>query len=308
MPLAHDTVSFTSNAKDVSNITKNFQNPIKIVFADIDETILTNGTVPESAKMAIKRLKDNDVELVLATGRLYTRTVPVLKSLGLKPDYIITQHGAVTTDGDGNSVYEKLLSPDDTRKMLDATKKYQKIDPSVRLVLCIDCKYYCLEDIESTDAFAQPVEKVDSFEPFFEKGKYPAKVMILKDDLRDFDSMSKIGDFYKSKLKGNFNVAITTPRLLCEIVNSDASKGGAIKHLCKNIFDVDLKNAAVLGDAETDIDMVDVVEEAGGLTIAMGNSVVKLKEAAGYITGHINNDGFALAIDKIIENNERLKG
>ncbi len=60
----------------------------------------------------------------------------------------------------------------------------------------------------------------------------------------------------------------------CTVTGPTAIKGEAVKRLAKTL-NVDLKNAAVFGDAENDISMLKLVKEKGGLSVVVGNAMQK---------------------------------
>ncbi len=303
----YDTVVFKSSSKDISNISKNFPNPINVIFADLDGTILThNGIVPKSAENAIKQLENDGIKFILTTGRSDNEALPILRSLGITPNYIITQQGAIIVDGNGNNIYERALSIDGAKSIIAASEKYQNADPNTHLILYFDGVPYCCDDVQFVHSGAANIQKVDSFNPFFAQGKSPIKAILFKSDSRDYKNMFKIGSFYKNELQGEFNIFASAP-WFCEIVNADVSKGNALKYLGENILGLSLKNAASLGDGENDIEMMRVVDKAGGLAIGMGNGVESLKYAAKYVTPHIDDDGFAKALNEILKNNKKFK-
>ena len=53
---------------------KNLKNEIKIIFSDVDETLVVKNEVPECNREAIANLrkKNPDVKFVIATGRPYS--------------------------------------------------------------------------------------------------------------------------------------------------------------------------------------------------------------------------------------------
>ena len=68
-----------------------------------------------------------------------------------------------------------------------------------------------------------------------------------------------------------------------EFVNSEVSKGEALKKLCE-IMGVDVCATVAFGDGENDVELL----KAAGLGVAMENAVEKAKKAADIVT--LSND------------------
>ena len=80
-----------------------------------------------------------------------------------------------------------------------------------------------------------------------------------------------------------------------DIVNDNVNKGNAIKSLLK-ILNINKENSICFGDSINDIDMFNSV----GTSVAMGNSIEKIKSIADYITDTNDNDGISKFCDKYI--------
>ena len=57
-----------------------------------------------------------------------------------------------------------------------------------------------------------------------------------------------------------------------------------------------------IGDQNNDIDLV----KCGGIGVAMGNATPELKACADYITDTVENDGFAKAVEKFVQNEVKI--
>ena len=63
----------------------------------------------------------------------------------------------------------------------------------------------------------------------------------------------------------------------CEITNKVVSKALGVEFLHK-FLNIDFKNMASIGDAENDLSMSELLSRNGGMSIAMGNGVQKMKD------------------------------
>lgn len=80
-----------------------------------------------------------------------------------------------------------------------------------------------------------------------------------------------------------------------EITMKGASKGNGLKFACEH-YGISLENAMAMGDTGNDVPML----EAAGFSVAMGNALDFVKEAADVVTDTNENDGAAIAIEKYV--------
>lgn len=308
-PYAHtmDTCSFGSKSKDVSNISKNFNNKIDIVFSDIDGTIRSRANgISEATRASIKQLHETGVPVILSSGRPFGDLAPVSKELGVSPDYAITQQGTTIVDKNGNIIFEDLLDEKSANLIIELAKKYREIDPTVHLLMSFEGKVYSEIDPKLLPVVTSiAISKTDdSFSDLVKQGKRFSKAIFYKTDSVDFSGLNHVEDFLKASLPSDL-CAFKSGKRFCEITNSTASKGNAALIIAKKMG-IDLKNAAGIGDADNDFILIKTIKDNGGLGIAMGNSTDNLKNEADYITSDILDDGFAIAMREILKNNERL--
>lgn len=95
-----------------------------------------------------------------------------------------------------------------------------------------------------------------------------------------------------SAILGNRATLVTAVKGMLEILPAGTTKGGGLKWV-SNYLGVDSRQVMAVGDGENDIEML----QMAGLSVAMGNSVVKLKNVAHFITKNNNSDGLAQAVE-----------
>lgn len=68
-----------------------------LVALDVDGTImLQDGTITDAVAREVSRVRDAGHEVMIATGRAVSMTLPVIKKLGISPEYLVCSNGAVT--------------------------------------------------------------------------------------------------------------------------------------------------------------------------------------------------------------------
>ena len=91
------------------------------------------------------------------------------------------------------------------------------------------------------------------------------------------------------------NVQVKGKLWIINIVNSEVSKGNAVKNLC-NLLNVDIKDTIAFGDDINDLSMLQTV----GYGIAMGNANRHLKKIAQSVISDNNTPGIASILRKLI--------
>lgn len=292
----------------MEKLGETFYKPIKLFFSDIDDTIRRSDTrtIPESALEAIGKLKKEGIPLIYATGRCITELKHIEDELPTKPDYYILEQGTQIVDKNYNIIYEDLMSAEDTRKVVKFYEKFKNQDPNVHLLVYFDGIPYTTSKPENIPGNKRDFTKtVDSFDELLNNGFRPTKIVFFKKGSKTYEDLEPLRSAVVKNLKNTALTSVLATTKYCEVFNKTSSKGNAIKTIA-GWLDTKIENTAAIGDSGNDLDMVSMVKNAGGLGIAMGNGMDTLKENAGYVTADIRDDGFAFAVNQIIENNRRF--
>jgi Cof subfamily protein (haloacid dehalogenase superfamily) len=262
--------------------------------------------VPESAHKAMEDLKDAGIPLIYATGRCIAELQLIQDKLPTKPDYYILEQGTQITDENYNIIYQDTMTVEDAKTVIDLHKKLREEDPSLQILVYFDGIPYTTSTLEDVPENKRSLVKtVDSFDKLLESRARPTKIMFYKKDSKGYGDMEGLQESIAKNLKKMPLSAVITSTRYCEVFNATSSKGKAIRVIA-DLSGVDLENTAAIGDSGNDLDMIGAVQKGGGVGIAMGNGMDDLKESSDYATLDIKNNGFALAVNQIIENNRRL--
>lgn len=303
---AQPSVKLPTSPLPIEQLQGHFKNKIKIVFSDIDGTLIpfdktaTSWSAPESVKQSIPKLKKANIPLVLITGRAYLEVKELAKSMGSNNTYIITLQGAEIFNPQGKLIYKDYITNQDFHKIIKDAEVFNRLYNSKSPVyFIVDGQYYSFDNAK----FPYMWQKKTVLKSFAElkPNAQPSKIEIYESNPKKM----KLIQAYFKKTYPNYHVNLGADVYL-SITGSTATKGEAVKKLAKTL-NIDLKNAAVFGDAENDISMLKAVKEQGGLAVAVGNAMPKTKNSANFTTAPVTQDGFAKAVDKIIKNNAALK-
>lgn len=243
----------------------------KYFFFDIDGTLterLTNNIIP-SAALALEKLQENGHFVAIATGRAHYKARGLLEKFKINNMVCAGGAGLVL---DGKLVINEGLDIDKCRAMLK-----QADENHIGWLLMLE---------DSIDVYA----KDNLFVEQAGERREPTNYHI--DPNLDYNKIDKILKIYLSILpEDEYKVPLieSLPRLRFEppyICFQFDAKNKGIENTIK-YFNADLKDVVVFGDDTNDLVMFD----KRWFSIAMGNAVDELKEAADYVTDTNVNDG-----------------
>ena len=250
----------------------------KIIFFDVDGTITNfkDGTIPRSTKNAIKKLLDNGLKVVAATGRPLSMCQELVE-IGI--DTFITANGAYVTH-QGTCIH-KIVFPNETALLFSK---------------------FAFEQQNALTYYSDTIHMNAVRNPKVQQALYDT----LK--LQEFPPINKeahLNEIYLlclfadeveiEKYKTQFPT-IHFKRWHPYIVNvleEDVSKSVAIRKVL-DYFGLTKEEAVAFGDGENDIDMLELVD----LGIAMGNANESVKSTANFVTKDSSEDGIEWALKK----------
>lgn len=260
---------------------------IKMIATDIDGTILKwSFQFSPAVKNCIKELCENDIKVVLVTGRMHSATVPVAQELNLHTP-IVSYQGGLIKDENGKTLYQKDLSPEYAREIICWGK-----ENNIHLNLYIDDKLYVETDNEIVKEYTDG-RFIDYTVCPFDSLKIENVNKLLAIDLKDADKVTGWVEELSKKFPELYIVK-STP-YFCEIGCKDAKKSSGVKFLA-DMWGIKKEEILTIGDQNNDIELL----KAGGIAVAMGNATDELKQYADFITDTVENDGFVKAVEKFV--------
>ena len=275
---------------------------IKIFISDLDGTLIhkaRNHIRPNQAnEKALKKLKDSNIKLAVATGRLEKSIHEVERNLKI-PLYKISVNGAVISDINNKLIHENFLKKSTAREIIKKLeKKYMK-----------DIYFYVLVTDKANNYF-RPVAFVSRFVNFLYKKRFNTKYLTrehLRLLLSDNEKVLKInigtGKEKKysllEKMRKEFSeseIFITGSRSV-EIGPENNSKGSAVIKLLEYL-NISPDEAAYIGDSYNDLPGFEVCK----YSFAMAHSEEGIKKKAGFVVKSV-----AEAADKVMEINGKTE-
>ncbi|MBC1395999.1 Cof-type HAD-IIB family hydrolase [Listeria welshimeri] len=274
----------------------------KVIFVDVDGTLVNDdGLVPDSARTAITKARDNGHQVYLCTGRSKPELYESILSIGF--DGIIGAGGGYV-EVDEKIIYHKKVADEDVVHMVDFFNEKQLdfylesnggLFASQNLEAHLDKLIY--GDVEN-DPIARK-KKVNNPHPFMESLTYGETNLYRTDVNKACFLENKAVPFeeIKNEFSGKFEVMHCTVPIFGddsgELMVPNIHKATAIELLLKHIGR-NKKDTIGIGDGMNDAEMLTYCETG----IAMGNAKEALKLLANEVTASVDEDGLYASFEK----------
>ncbi|MBC7724657.1 MAG: HAD family hydrolase [Burkholderiaceae bacterium] len=256
-----------------------------LIALDIDGTVLTeDGVISDAVHSEVRRVRDLGHEVVLATGRSVSMTLPVLDRLDLTPDYVVCSNGAIT------------LKRDPDAPMGYSTHHVETFNPAQVLTTIrasLEKASYAVEDDaglyrymgEFPDATLGASSERVTFEDLLDLDATRVVVISPEHDIEDFLSIVERMGLHKV----SYNVGWTA---WLDIAPDGVNKATAMERVRASL-DIPRSRVMAVGDGRNDIDMLEWASEQGR-GVSMGQAPDVVTEAANEATLSDLEDGVAV--------------
>ena len=263
---------------------------IQLIIFDVDGTLLdSDSELRAGVRMSIRTALDDGMQLSLASGRNKTQIDNLAMELGM-PGPVISLGGA--------SLGFAGLAPPLRHLVIPHHRAQRLVVESRELGLGIMIQTFTDNLLESDDETADVIDRIASGN-FTRTGDIlatlaePASKITL---IGPGDTISSMQSLLDDELDPLYS-ALSGERFL-DITSSGADKGTSVQHLIQYLgFDPSV--VVAIGDGHNDISMFDEV----GTSIAMGNALEDVKQAADLVAPSNDGDGAAWAIKEILKLN-----
>lgn len=270
------------------------KNKIKIVFTDLDRTLLRDDhTLSDENKAMLSLLKEKRIVTVIATGRNIYSAKKVLRN-DLPLDYLIVSSGCGIIDWrSGKVIQENHISTTETKEVLRTLRKH-KTDFMVHKPIPKNHEFVYERFRRDNFDFERRMELYEGFAKEINEEPETASqfLAIFKpQELAKFN-------LAKSKIKNMQVIRATSPldhnSIWLEVFPKGVSKGHAAAWLC-NYLKIDRNYSVGIGNDFNDIDLLDFTRKS----FTVENAPPELKEIYPVIASNENN-GFAKIMKRMI--------
>ena len=258
-----------------------------LVALDIDGTVLhEDGTLSTAVIAAVRQARDAGHEVMLATGRSASMTIPVLERLGIAPEFVVCSNGAITLKRD-------TQSPSGYRRY-----HVEHFDPTpvlTRIKERLPEAHYAVEDqtglYRYTDWFPEGALDALSEQVTFEEllTTVATRVVVIAPGHEIDDFLARVEDMGLHQV--SYTVGWTA---WLDIAPDGVNKSTALE-LVRTQLGFGLDRCMVVGDGRNDIEMLQWAA-AGGRAVAMGQAPEEVRVHATEMVADFLDDGVAQAL------------
>lgn len=287
----------------------------KLITVDLDGTLLNKyGEVTEYSKNIIKRLTEQGILVVLASGRISESVLTIAKEIGANK-YYISGNGSVLYDMQKEEIiYEKYLSKEKVLELVELCEKnsiYYNIYTESSVIaksLNYNVAFYNYENTKKSSNKKTEINIVDDVYKYVkdlntnkflkmticDENKIVFSSILRKiKNIQDIDVL-EVSHMSKKKIKMGTK-EISVGYFYTEISSKNVDKWYAIEEIMKK-EKINKDEVISFGDNNNDILMI----KNAGLGIAMGHSNEQVKKVAKFVTKTNDEDGVAEALKNIM--------
>lgn len=266
----------------------------RLLAVDIDGTLVNSeDRLTEATCRAIRCAGAAGLRVVLATGRRYSRALPLVESLGLDVP-VIASSGAIVKEPESHrTLFRAEFPPSNLRQL-------------VFLIRRLGFQPVLLGDTfdQGFDYYLDPVDRPNPFlEGYLEANpecerywpgmeEEPPPEVFAGFTIGDREEMLMVERAIHTVFPDQYVThVLRSPRydgFFCEIAPAGVDKWSAVRTV-SSMFGVPLEAVCAVGDDVNDLPMI----REAGLGIAMGNALPVVKEAADYVAPTHDEEGLA---------------
>lgn len=265
----------------------------KLLVLDVDGTLLNDAReISKRTLTALLKVQQMGIRIVLASGRPTYGLMPLAKSLelGNYGGFIVSYNGCqIIKAQNGKILFERRINPE----MLPYLEKKARKNGFAIFTYHDDTIITDSPDNEYIQNEARlnnlRIIKEDEFSIAIDFS--PCKCMLVSEDE---EALIGLEEHWKRRLNGTLDTFRSEPYFL-EVVPCGIDKANTLGVLLEQL-DMVREEVIAIGDGACDVTML----QLAGLGVAMGHSQDSVKVCADYVTASNEEDGVALAVEKII--------
>jgi Cof subfamily protein (haloacid dehalogenase superfamily) len=260
--------------------------PIALVISDIDGTLITsNHEVADATKNAAAKLYEQGIALSLASSRPPRSIVPLADQLELRGPFAAF-NGALVVKRDGEVLARSIISAATTARIRLIADEF-----GLAVWLYDEVEWWA----PRRDAFVEREEHTSGFssriDGYDERAKSDVNKLTV---VGKPEFVAQAEQRVLAELGSQVSASKSKPRFL-DVTAHGIHKGTVVVRLA-HLLNIPTERVAVIGDGPNDIEMF----RQAGISIAMGQAVDEVKEAATYLTSSNDDEGWARGIEEYV--------
>lgn len=265
----------------------------KLLVLDVDGTLLNDEReISKRTLAALLKVQQMGVRIVLASGRPTYGLMPLAKTLelGNYGGFVLSYNGCqIIKAQNGEILFERRINPE----MLPYLEKKARKNGFAIFTYHDDTLITDSPDNEyiKNEALLNNLKiiKEDEFSTAIDFA--PCKCMLVSDKE---EALIGLEQHWEKRLAGTLDAFRSEPYFL-EVVPCGVNKANTLGALLEHLG-VTREEVIAVGDGVCDVTML----QLAGMGVAMGHSQDSVKVCADYVTASNEEDGVALAVEKLI--------
>jgi len=265
----------------------------KLLVLDVDGTLLNDEReISKRTLAALLKVQQMGVRIVLASGRPTYGLMPLAKTLelGNYGGFVLSYNGCqIIKAQNGEILFERRINPE----MLPYLEKKARKNGFAIFTYHNDTLITDSPDNEyiKNEALLNNLKiiKEDEFSTAIDFA--PCKCMLVSDKE---EALIELEQHWEKRLAGTLDAFRSEPYFL-EVVPCGVNKANTLGALLEHLG-VTREEVIAVGDGVYDVTML----QLAGMGVAMGHSQDSVKVCADYVTASNEEDGVALAVEKLI--------
>lgn len=265
----------------------------KLLVLDVDGTLLNDEReISKRTLAALLKVRQMGVRIVLASGRPTYGLMPLAKTLelGNYGGFVLSYNGCqIIKAQNGEILFERRINPE----MLPYLEKKARKNGFAIFTYHNDTLITDSPDNEyiKNEALLNNLKiiKEDEFSTAIDFA--PCKCMLVSDKEK---ALIGLEQHWEKRLAGTLDAFRSEPYFL-EVVPCGVNKANTLGALLEHLG-VTREEVIAVGDGVCDVTML----QLAGMGVAMGHSQDSVKVCADYVTASNEEDGVALAVEKLI--------
>jgi 5-amino-6-(5-phospho-D-ribitylamino)uracil phosphatase len=279
----------------------------KMIAIDLDGTLLSpQGKVNPRTRSAVQRILKAGPVVCFATGRNFTESKPVLEAVG-HFDSAVFVGGAMVIDTQKQiTLHRTLMKPELARELCEFFESRSHAVLALQDTTAAGVDYLISKNIPRSQATQKWLEVTRATVHWIENlGRHPHEHTIRIGIVAPSDPMAELN---RTLLK-TFGSRIVSHKLIVpaygvdvlEVFDPAVNKWEGILHVAR-LHGIDPCEIIAIGDDINDVPMV----QNAGFGVAMANGHPELLAVADRVIGHNKDDGLAIFLEELADQNLNL--
>lgn len=253
---------------------------ISLVVSDMDDTLAPHmqHDVSGAVRQAVVDVEARGIQIAVVTGRGYPHAKNTLTVLGIEGLCVLDGGASIVDAVSGKIVWKQWIDISTTQKVVEVLKKY-----------CVDGYFSPTHELLALQDFDTSTILEETPCVFALRHDHNSELIARAlADLAEIDGIYAFAGKSMNPVTGELGLGI-------QVTHKLANKYYGVEAL-RNIVGIEKAHTLAIGDGDNDIPLF----ENAQVKVAMGNATEKLKAAADYVVGTLEDDGFAEAMHKYV--------